>query len=500
LPYLAELEKKGIPTVVVDLEDQHNMIQEEALRNGVPAIRFLAASRYLPGPEDADRITQKILDALTKPLTAKEKKGGKWEPEQPRVLFEGTLPDAEKFYQQSVFIPLPVEAPLCKYTDGFPVVIPTEERVKEMLTGTSHAPDELITLQHDMIGGMMGGMGNSRGTPGVAGGPNSRPSAFAATKKGDVVRFEPLKRTATVEQVAVNAVMCGCLPEHLPVVLALSQSGTPISTTNFPSQAVCISGPYVKEIKLNTGCGHLGPGSPANGPIGRSYQMMAINLSGAVPGVNRMGCHGSPLNNGGICYGENADGLPPGWMGLNEEFDFKKKESIVMVQQIGGGIQGSQFSPGGYRAFQKSGHGGIARRFDVKGTPGPHNWLKYIVPGVNALREGGTTFIMVAEMARHLYDYGFKTKDEAYEWIWKESFETVKTFRGRSWPDFQMNGWLGIERTSGKPWKELPDDYMVPSGGNEPIGNVIIVAGGQEEASIQFMGGRGQAFSIDAWR
>ena len=500
MPYIAELEKKGIPTVTVDLEDQHEMIKQEALRNGVPNVRFLAGSRYLPGPEDVDKIIEPMLEALTKPLTKKEKESGRWSLPQPRILFEGTLDEAQTFYQQTAYIGLPVEAPLCVYTDGFPIVIPTEERVKEMLTGTSHRPDELITLQHDMIGGMMGGGGIGTGTPGVAGGPGTRPSTFAARKKGDVVRFEPLKRTATVEQVAVNAVMCGCRPEQLPVVLALSQSGTPISTTNFPSQAVCLSGPIVKEINLNVGCGHLGPGSPVNGPIGRSYQLMAINLSGAVPGVNRMGCHGSPINNGGTCYGENAAGLPKGWLGMNEESGFKKNESVVMVQQIGGGIQGSQFSPGGYRAFQKSGHGGIARRFDVKGTPGPHNWLEYIVPGVNALREGGTTFVMVPEMAQHLKDYGFKTKDEVYDWIWKATFEPVGTFRKRSWPDFQMNGWMGIERTSGKPWKELTDDYLVPAGGNDPMGNLIIIAGGQEEASVQFMGGRGQAFSIDAWR
>ncbi len=456
------------------------MVQQEALVNGIPNVRFLPASRTLSGPEDMERIIEPVLEGLTNPLTDKEKESGRWEPPQDRILFEGTLDGAQAFYQQSKWIPLPVEAPISVYTDGFPIIVPTEERVKEMLTGTSHKPDELITYQHDTVsrGGMMG----------------------IRNKKGDVVLFQPLKRTATVEQVAVNAVMAGCRPEHFPVVLALSQSGCPISTTNFPSQMVCLSGPIVKEIQLNVGCGHLGPGSPVNGPIGRSYQIMAVNLSGAVTGVNRMGCHGNPLNNGGTCYGENVDGLPPGWKGLNEEFGFKKDESIVMVQQGGGGIQGSQFSPGGYRAFQKSGHGGLARRFDVKGVQGPHNWLRYIVPGLWAIREGGVTIIMVAEMAQHLVDIGFNSKDEVYEWIWKESFEPLGEYRKRSWPDFSRNGWMGIEKTSGKPWKELSDDYMVPVAGDDPDGNCIIVAGGQEEASAQFAGGRGTAYSIDAWR
>lgn len=68
----------------------------------------------------------------------------------------------------------------------------------------------------------------------------------------------------------------------------------------------------------------LGPGSRANSPMGRAYQMMAINLDGAGPGVNRMGCMNGPMNNGGGCYGENTEGLPPGWKVLNEESGYRK--------------------------------------------------------------------------------------------------------------------------------------------------------------------------------
>jgi hypothetical protein len=484
LPYVARLEKAGIPTVVVDLEDQWQMVEEEAMVSGVPKVRYLHASRTLPGPQDVDNWINKVFAELTRPLNEEEKKSGLYSPPHPRVLFEGTLEEAEEFYQQERYIKMPVEAPLAIYTDGLPIVVPTEERVKEMLKGTSHRPEEVVTLQADR----------------EAFQGEATPDGSLSLKKGDVVRFQPLKRTATVEQVAVNAVMAGCKPEHLPVVLAISQSGTSISTTNFPSQAVCVSGPIVKELGFNTGCGHLGPGSRVNGPIGRAFQLMAINLGGAVPGINRMGCHGSPINNGGLCYAENVDGLPKGWKGLNEEFGFKKNENIVMVQQINGGIVGSQFSPGGYRALQKSGHGGLARRFNVKGIPGPHNWLDYILPGLFEGREGGWTFIMIPEMAQHLVDLGFKSKDDVYEYIWKKSFEPLAKYRTRSWPDFFRNGWMGTEKTSGKPWKELPDDYMVPVAGDDPHEIVLTIGGGQEEAAIELTGGRGDAYSIDAWR
>ena len=114
---------------------------------------------------------------------------------------------------------------------------------------------------------------------------------------------------------------------------------------------------------------------------------------------------------------------------------------------------------------------------------------------------------MIPELAQHLYEIGFKSKDEVYEWIYKKSFEPLSRYRHRSWPDLTTNGWLGRESISGKPWKELPEDYLVPAV-NDPFDNCIIIGGGEEEACIQLTGGRSgygesataAAYSIDAWR
>jgi len=504
LPYIAKLEKLGVPTVLLDFEDQLSMIRHTGLQLGFPNVRVVHASRTLPGPEDVDNWVDDLLKGLTTPLTKKEKESGKLAPPQERIIFEGTLDEAQTFFQQTRDVPAPVNAPICVYSDGFPIIIPTEERVKEMLTGTSHSPDEPITYQRDSTPGM--GMGGRRGggPGGAPGGPAGVGAALTrmgmGRKKGDVVSFHPNEWTATVEKVATIAVMAGCRPEHLPTVLAIAESGCRTGTTVMNSQAVCLSGPVVEEIKLNTGCGMFGPGSPANAPIGRSYQLMAINLSGSIPGVNRMSSLGSPFNNGGTCFGEKASGLPAGWKGLNEEYGFKKDESIVMVMGFEGGLSGRQFSPGGYRALQKSGHGGIARRLNVKGVPGPHNWLEYYTPSLWANREGAVTLVMVPEMAKHLHDYGFKTKEEAYEFLWKASFKPLSEYRNRSWVDLTTNGWMGIEPLSGKHWKELSDDYMLPFAGNNPGMNCIIVASSEEEICLNLEGGRGQAYSIDAWR
>lgn len=77
---MAKLEKAGIPTVIINLPDQDQLLKLEALRAGVPNIRHVHASRTLPGPEDVDNIIGSIIDGLTKPLTKKEKERGQWEP------------------------------------------------------------------------------------------------------------------------------------------------------------------------------------------------------------------------------------------------------------------------------------------------------------------------------------------------------------------------------------------------------------------------------------
>jgi len=421
-----------------------------------------------------------MFDALTRPLAEEEKGSGRWELPDKRVLFEGTLEEAEEFYYQTEKYPALQNAPIALYTDGLPVVVPTEERVQEMLKGTSHKPDEMIALQSDHRAPMRG----------------------EGQKKGSVVRFESVRRTATVEKVATIAVMAGCKPEYLPVVLAIAESGGGCGGGR-GSQGFCVSGPIAREIGMNFDVGILGPGNPANRSIARAAELMWRNFGGNIPAVTNCGVMGCPLFN---CIPENADALPPGWKGLNEEYGFNKDESIIFGMGLGPGgstnIHRTEFSPGGYRAFQKSGHGGVARRLGVKGIPGPHNWIEYMLPGLWAGREGGITFLMLPQMAQHLYEYGFKSKDEVYEWIYKASFMPMKQYRTHSWPDRQTNSWLGIEKTSGKPWKELGDDAMVPAV-SDPYESCIIVTGGGEEY-LQWLGARrpgsDPAYSIDAWR
>ncbi len=484
MPYLADLERDGIPTVLLGYTEETRKIRHDAVVHGLPQLRLVEADRKSPGPEEADKVMQPLLDALTKPLTATEKKGGQWAPEQPRVIFEGSLEEAQDFYQQTENLPGILNAPFSMYTDGLPIIVPTEEAVAEMLTGTSHKPDELITLQRDM---------EVRGGPGMERGMHR--------KKGDVVKFMPMSRTATVEQVAVNAVMAGCKPEYFPVVLAIAESGGGTGDGRGNGGAFLVSGPIYKEIGMNVSYGRFSIGNPANKTIGRVGGMLWRNLGGYKESVTTIMTYGNAVLNGGFILAEYAEALPPGWKGLNEELGFKKNESVLMAANPGTWNIGQVHMPGVYRSLQRTGHGAIARYLGVKGIPGPHNYLEFLTKDIWACREGGFTLVLVPQMAMDLYNYGFKTKQEIYDWIWKKAFEPLRDYRMRGTPDESTNGWMGIERTSGKHWKELSDDYMVPVGGADPFGSYnIIVCDGHETASERFSGGHGQAFSIDAWR
>jgi hypothetical protein len=484
LPYLIELEKAGIPTILIDFFDQDGFVESEAQVLGVPKLRYMHAHRIMRGTEDVERFIDEMFDGITRPLTDDERQvSGMWRPDESRILFEGTLEDAEEFYMQADMNPYQ-GAPYARYTDGLPIVVPTEERVEAMLKGTKHAPNEIINLQADIP---------VRAAPEAIGND-------PIIHKGEPIRYMPTRRIATVEQVAVNAVMAGCKPEYLPVVLAIAEASAGTGDGR-NGQGFIVSGPIAQEIGMNYGFGLLGPGNPANITIGRASKLMWRNLGGAVPGITVTSNWGdNPAVNTGFCIAEYAGGLPKEWKGLNEELGYKKEESVLMVTHPGSFGIGQHFMPGVYRALQKDGHGAMARYLGVKGVPGPHNWLDYLCVGLWADREGGVTLMMIPEMAQHLVDIGFKSKEAVGEYIWKKSFEPVKEYRMRGAPDFATNGWRSIERTSGKPWLELDDDYMVPAGGDSARANLILVCGGDEETCHRFGGGHGQPYLIDNWR
>ncbi|MBC6439328.1 MAG: thioredoxin [Rhodospirillales bacterium] len=180
------------------------------------------------------------------------------------------------------------------WTDGLPVVTPTPARVLRMLDGTGHKPDEVLGI------------------------------------------IPPSGATCTVEKAAINAVMAGCRPEHLPVVLAaLDAAMDPdfawqglMSTTMGAGVCVVVNGPVAKRIGMNTGHNALGHGNRANATIARALQLLVINLGGAMPGGTDRSTFGHP-GKFGLCFAE--DESDDAWQSLAQSRGIEPGKSAVTV-------------------------------------------------------------------------------------------------------------------------------------------------------------------------
>ena len=188
------------------------------------------------------------------------------------------------------------------WSDGLPVVPPTDVRVLRMLQGTTRKPSEVVGL------------------------------------------IPPNLAECTVEKVAINAVMAGCKPEYMPVVLAALEAALVpeftlhglLATTYFSSPIIIINGPVAKRIGMNSGLNALGQGNRANATIGRALQLIVRNVGGGRPGEADRATLGGP-GKYTFCFAE--DESDAGWEPLSVSRGFKRGVSTVTLFQ-GEGVQG----------------------------------------------------------------------------------------------------------------------------------------------------------------
>jgi hypothetical protein len=306
--FALNLEQAGVPTVAVNTHVFARLAKATALAGGMPTLRNV----YVPQPvvgrtpgelrayiEGADPVLKQpfmkgVLEGLTQPLSEEDLKGATFERSTPRLLEPDTEDNLRQLFLAS------------GWTDCLPIVLPTEERVARMLTGTSLAGDRIVG--------------------------RLRPTAFREFWEFDV------------EKVAVNAVMAGARPEYLPVILALASSGITArssSTTSWATISI-VNGPIRNEIGMNSGIGAMGPYSPANATIGRAYGLASQNLQGgSMPGETYMGTLG---NNWAYtaCFPEAEERSP--WAPFHVDHGFKPTDSTVSVF-FGGWYTQSGFGP-----------------------------------------------------------------------------------------------------------------------------------------------------------
>ena len=188
------------------------------------------------------------------------------------------------------------------WSDGLPVVPPTEVRVWRMLQGTRRDP-------HEVLGNMP---------------PDYQP--------------------CTVEKVAINAVMAGCRPEYMPVLLAAVEAALDdafclhgvIATTMFIGPIVIVNGPARKTLGMNSGVNALGQGNRANSTIGRALQLTIRNVGGGKPGGVDRSTLGNP-GKVGFCFAEDEEGSC--WEPLSVERGIAPGKSAVTLY-AGYGVQG----------------------------------------------------------------------------------------------------------------------------------------------------------------
>ena len=153
----------------------------------------------------------------------------------------------------------------------------------------------------------------------------------------DVVISEPVRRrTITAEQVAINAVLAGCRPDYMPVlVAALEAMSDPsfslhgaITSTGGSATLVVVNGPIRQRLGFNSGTNVFGPGWRANATIGRAIRLITLNCLGAQPGVLDKSTQGHP-GKYSYCIAENEEDNP--WEPLHVERGVARDASAVTV-------------------------------------------------------------------------------------------------------------------------------------------------------------------------
>src|SRR5438874_4490067 len=180
------------------------------------------------------------------------------------------------------------------WTDGLPVVPPTPARVLRMLEGTSRSAGEILAT------------------------------------------IPPEFNECTVEKAAINAVMAGCRPEYLPVVLAAVEAACTdefnmhglLATTMPVGPVMIVNGPIRKRIGMNAGVNVLGQGNRANSTIGRALQLTVRNVGGGRPGGVDRATQGNP-GKLSFCFPENEEHSP--WEPLHVERGFDPDASTVTL-------------------------------------------------------------------------------------------------------------------------------------------------------------------------
>jgi len=300
-----KLEKLGLPGVFMNCDTFDDDAKSAAADNGMPLVRRVKISSAdfykLRGSVDSIRplvedLFDEFVDALVTPLTSEELNPSAAQPDTDGPSEITILGD---FYEETM------EAFNQDYLgrqwgDGLPLVPPTPERVKWMLTGTRRSPDEVLG------------------------------------------KINPKQGTVTVEKIAINAVMAGAKPEYLPVIISVIESLADdryddlhvLASAGSFGLLIVVGGAIARELGMNSGIGFMGHGNRANNTIGRAVRLTTLNIGRTWPAKNDMALIGRLSAHTFLTFSENADMSP--WQPYHAGRGFPAEQSCVTVASIHG--------------------------------------------------------------------------------------------------------------------------------------------------------------------
>ena len=434
------LEEQGLPTVSVHTHPFARLVRSVVKANGMPTARQAFVPQpvvdrsgdqlraYIEGIDPVSKrpFAQELIEGLSEALSDEDLSGASFERSTPRLLEPDTEDGLREHFERN------------RWTDHLPIILPTEDRVEQMLTGTSHAPDKVVG--------------------------RLAPTHFRESWE------------VTVEKVAVNAVMAGAKPEYLPVILALLATGQTArsSSTNSFATFAAINGPIRAEIGMGDGIGAFGPYNHANATIGRAYSLASINLQGgSVPGDTYMGTLGNWYNYSSV-FPEAEERSP--WAPLHVQQGFAPKASVATV------FFGAWYTQAGYGPRET-----WQEKFRHQFAAAEH----YLPPII----------VMDPIAARGFVEIGFDSKDKLIEWCARNARVTAREYWDNQWTQsiLRPRAVAGIEpyasRLAADP-AELIEVYT------EDEIKIIVTGGETQGAWKMFGGVHRPDYtvSIDGWR
>ncbi|MCL4535962.1 MAG: hypothetical protein M1370_12480 [Bacteroidetes bacterium] len=433
--------KYGVPTISIHTDKFERAVRSVARVSGTPKFRQVFVPQPVMGKSDRELrayvdgndpttgkpVMQEVIEGLTKSLDEEDVKGVTFERTTPRLVEPDTEENLHRLFLEN------------NWTDKLPIILPTEERVAEMLKHTSRKPQEVVG--------------------------HMRPTNFREFWE------------YTVEKVAVNAVIAGCRPEYFPVVLALAATGVTArgSTTSSMAAMAVVNGPVRNEIGMNCGIGALAPYNHANATIGRAYGLLSQNLQGgSVPGFTYLGSMGNNYMYNSITFAENEERSP--WTPFHVQHGFKPTDSTVSVF---GGCRSTAFTLGVREDYWREHVKNLLRGIDPNAAP---------------------TFLLDPITARLFIDRGgFDTKEKLIQWAYENATMPAKVY----WDYQLVQNYIYPRATFGEePWasklKAAPDE-MIPMFRPEDIH--VVVVGGETNGYWRIMGCAYQkTVSVDEWR